>query len=335
MKKNAVFTNLFLIGAFIFAGCAPTEQVSSTNGLVKVTLQTDWYAQAEHGGFYQAVAEGYYEDFGLDVTILPGGPNAMAAQKTATGKVEFAIGRADDVVLQASNGVPILIVGSFMQHDPQAILLHEESSVNNFEDLDGRSVMTTPGAAMIKYLEKRFDITIETMPVDYGMSRFLADKEFIQQCFITSEPYYIRKEGANPKTLLIADSGYDPYRVMYTSKTFAQKNTDVVKAFVEASVKGWKSYIAGPRDKANEVIAKGNPKMTEEFLSYSLNAMIENQLISGYHDEDQTGLIDPDRMQALIDDLFLLGVIEKKVFSRDLAPISFLPEYLQEMIDLD
>ena len=173
------------------------------------------------------------------------------------------------------------------------------------------------------------------MPVDYGMSRFLADKEFIQQCFITSEPYYIRKEGANPKTLLIADSGYDPYRVMYTSKTFAQKNTDVVKAFVEASVKGWKSYIAGPRDKANEVIAKRNPKMTEEFLSYSLNAMIENQLISGYHDEDQTGLIDPDRMQALIDDLFLLGVIEEKVFSRDLAPISFLPEYLQGMIDLD
>ena len=85
MRKNAVFTNLLLIGTFIFAGCAPTEQVSSTNGLVKVTLQTDWYAQAEHGGFYQAFAEGYYEDFGLDVTILPGGPNAMAAQKTATG----------------------------------------------------------------------------------------------------------------------------------------------------------------------------------------------------------------------------------------------------------
>lgn len=335
MKKNSLIANIASFGLLIFSACGPTEEAGDSGGLTKVILQTDWYAQAEHGGFYQALAEGYYEEAGLDVTIIPGGPNAMAAQKIATGKVEFSIGRADDLVLQSSNGVPILIVGALMQHDPQALLVHEEGSVDSFKDLDGRSVMTTPGAAMVKYLEKRFDITIETMPVDYGMSRFLADKEFIQQCFITNEPYYIRKEGANPKTLLISDSGYDPYRVIYTSKSFARKNPDAVKAFVAASIKGWKSYMNGPREKANAVIAQSNPKMTEEFMAFSVDAMMENRLVSGNGDVDQTGLIDPKRMQGLIDDLFELGIIENRVTSSEIAPSTFLPEYLQTMIGTD
>lgn len=332
MEKNSLIAIIASIVSLIFSACSPTEEAADSSGLTEVILQTDWYAQAEHGGFYQALAEGYYKDAGLEVTIVPGGPNAMAAQKIATGKAEFSIGRADELVLQASNGVPILIVGALMQHDPQALLVHEEGSVDSFRDLDGRSVMTTPGAAMVKYLEKRYDITIETMPVDYGMSRFLADKEFIQQCFITNEPYYIRQEGANPKTLLISDSGYDPYRVIYTAKSFARKNPDAVKAFVAASIKGWKSYMTGPRENANAVIAQSNPKMTDEFMAYSVNAMIENRLVSGNEDVDQTGLIDPERMQGLIDDLFELGIIENHVSASDIAPSSFLPEYLQAMI---
>lgn len=335
MKNTFLNVCIASFGILIITACSPTEDAADSGGLRKVTLQTDWYAQAEHGGFYQALAEGYYEEVGLEVIIIPGGPNAMAAQKIATGKVEFSIGRADDLVLQASNGVPILIAGALMQHDPQALLVHEEGGVDSFEDLDGRSVMTTPGAAMVKYLEKRFDITIETMPVDYGMSRFLADKEFIQQCFITNEPYYIRKEGANPKTLLISDSGYDPCRVIYTSKSFARKNPETVKAFVAASVKGWKSYISGPREKANALISQSNPKMTEEFMAYSVAAMIENRLVSGNGDIDRTGLIDPKRMQGLIDDLFELGIIENRITSSELAPSSFLPEHLQAMIEAD
>jgi len=335
MKKIFLNASIALFGLVLFASCSPSEEAAESSGLTKIRLQTDWYAQAEHGGFYQAIAEGYYEEAGLDVTIIPGGPNDMGVQKIATGRVEFSIRRVDDLVVQASNGVPILIVGTLMQHDPQALLVHEEGGVDSFKDLDGRTVMTTPGAAMVRYLEKRYGITIETIPVDYGMNRFLADKKFIQQCFITNEPYYIRKQGANPKTLLISDSGYDPYRVIYTSKSFARNNSDTVKAFVAASIRGWQSYMKGPREGANALISQSNPKMTEEFMAFSVDAMRENRLVSGNGDVDQTGLIDPERMQGLIDDLFELGIIENRVTSSEIAPSTFLPEYLQAMIGTD
>jgi NitT/TauT family transport system substrate-binding protein len=333
MKKHLLSTLLLSASSLFFFGCGESAPEANESGLTKVTLLNDWYAQPEHGGFYQAFAEGYYAEAGLDVTIVPGGPNTMGAQKVATQQVEFSIGRADDIIVQIGNGVPLMIVGALMQHDPQALMAHEESGITSFKDLDERAVMTTPGSPMIQFLQKRYDITINTLPVDYGMSRFLADKEFVQQCFITNEPYYVRKEGANVKTLLLADSGYDPYRIIYTSRSFAQKNPEIVKAFVAASVKGWQSYMAGPREKANAIIAASNPKMTEEFMAYAVNSMQENNLIAGYSDVDETGLIQPKRMQSLIDDLYEIGTLKKQLKAEEIAPSKFLPEYLQAMID--
>ncbi|HBR93565.1 MAG TPA: myristoyl transferase [Opitutae bacterium] len=332
MKNKLLYPLAALLSAsLLFTGCG-TEKETAENGLIPITLQTDWYAQAEHGGFYQAVVEGYYEEVGLDVTIQQGGPNAMGTQKVVSQSVEFGIGRADDIVVHAANKLPLVIVSALMQHDPQALLVHEESGINSFKDLDGRTVMATPGAAMIRFLEKRFDISINLVPLDFGMSRFLADVNFVQQCFITNEPYYIKKEGANAKTLLIADSGYDPYRVIFTSRGYATKNPEIVKAFVAASNKGWKSYMAGPREKANALITQLHPKMTEEFLNYSVKAMIENHLIEGNEAEDQTGLIQPKRMQGLIDNLLEVGVIDTSVDAHDLAPTKYFPADLQAMV---
>jgi len=335
MKKSLYHTLLLSLASALFVGCGENTYEADESGLTKVTLLNDWYAQPEHGGFYQAFAEGYYEDFGLDVEIIPGGPNTMATQQIATQQVEFSIGRADDIAVRIANGVPLLIVGALMQHDPQALMVHEESGITSFKDLDNLSVMTTPGAPMVEFLQKRYDITINTLPVDYGMSRFLADKNFIQQIFITNEPYYIRKEGANPKALLLADSGYDPYRVIFTNKSFANKHPEIVKAFVAASIKGWQSYMAGPRDKANAIIAASNPKMTEEFMAYCVDAMRENKLISGHSDVDETGLIRPDRMQEHIDQLLEIGTISTQLDAEAIAPTKFLPEYLQAMIETE
>ena len=275
-------TLLFLLSGtcslLLLSGCGGEgqEEADSTGAETqkpfKVVLQTDWYAQAEHGGFYQAVAEGYYEAESLDVTINQGGPNALVTQKVATGNSEFGIGRSDDVIVHASRGLPLVIVGALMQRDPQALLFHEESGIEDFNDLDGKTVMATPGALFLQFLEKRYDITINVTPLDYGMSRFLADKDFIQQCFITNEPYYVAKEGASPQTLLIAKSGFAPYRVIYANRNFAEKNPKLVKAFVAASIRGWKSYMDGPRESAHAIIREANPKMTEEFMAFSVEA---------------------------------------------------------------
>jgi NitT/TauT family transport system substrate-binding protein len=318
---------LFAFLIFSVTGCSgPKEE----NGLTKVTLQTDWYAQAEHGGFYQALAEGYYEEVGLDVTINPGGPNALVTQRIATGNADFGIGRSDDIILHASRGLPLLIVGALMQHDPQALLFHEESGIKTFEDLDGRTVMATPGSLFIEFLQRRYDITINITPLDYGMSRFLADKEFIQQCFITNEPYYVDKEGANSATLLIADSGFDPYRVIYANRAFAQKNPEVVKAFVAASIRGWESYMAGPREKAHEIIRTANPKMTEDFMAYSISAMDKFELISGSGPEQATGLIVHSRIVDTMNQMKEAGLIEEPLDPDVIAPQDYLPPHLQE-----
>lgn len=321
---------LLVLSLSLIVGCGDTPE--SESGLIPITLQTDWYAQAEHGGFYQAVAEGYYEEVGLDVTIRQGGTGIIAPQLIATRKIDFAINRADDIMIHKSNGVPLIFVAALMQHDPQALLVHEESGIESFKDLDGRMVMTTPGGALVKYLEKTYDISINVTPMDYGMSRFLANKDFVQQCFITNEPYYIRKAGANPKTLLLSDSGFDPYRVIFTNPNFAKEEPEVVKAFVAASIKGWKSYMAGPREKANAVIAELNPKMTPEFIDYSISAMLEHQLVAGKGDVDKTGLIEPRRVQEQIDALVDIGLIKERFEASEIAPTEYLPAELQEML---
>jgi NitT/TauT family transport system substrate-binding protein len=332
MKKQTFFVSALMAAGALLSGCgnnAPDDE----RGLIPVTLQTDWYAQAEHGGFYQALVEGYYEEVGLDVTINQGGPNAAGTQKVVSRNTEFSIGRADDIIVHASNNLPLVIVAALMQHDPQAFLVHEESGIRGFEDLDGRTVMTTPGSPMVRFLEKRYGITLNVVPIDYGMSRFLADKEFVQQCFITNEPFYIKQAGANPRTLLVADSGWDPYRVIFTNRNYAEQNPEVVKAFVAASIKGWKSYMTGPRDRANALITKLHPKMTPEFLDYSVRTMLENHLVGGNESVDQTGLIQPARMQKQIDTLLDVGLISTRIDSAVLAPTIYLPADVRAMLD--
>jgi NitT/TauT family transport system substrate-binding protein len=338
MHSKSLFNLSITLIALYLTGCgASTDKALEPNskGLISITLQTDWYAQAEHGGFYQAVAEGYYQTVGLDVTIIPGGPNAMTSQKVASGAAQFSISRSDDIAVHASRGVPLIVVAALMQHDPQALLYHEESGIETFEDLDGRSIMTSPGAVFVEFLRRQYGLNIEIIPLDYGMNRFLADKNFVQQCFITNEPYYVLKHGANARTLLIAESGFDPYRVIYTNRRFAQHNPEVVRNFVAASIRGWDSYMKGPRERANTIIRSQNPKMTEEFLAYSVKAMADNNLIAGKGPRETTGLIDPIRIQQQLDTLLSLGIIQRPMLAEEFAPVEFLPEELRQILTLE
>ncbi|MEM8868121.1 MAG: ABC transporter substrate-binding protein [Verrucomicrobiota bacterium] len=319
----------FLVVILLFAGCGGGDETET--GLIPIKIQTDWYAQAEHGGFYQAMVEGYYEDVGLDVTIMQGGPNAMEVQKTASQQVQFTLGRSDTTMIYTARDIPIVMVAAFMQHDPQALLFHEESGIDSFEDLDGKTVMIVPGSVFIDVLNSQFGININVIPLDYGMSRFMNDKDFIQQCFITNEPYYAAREGANPKTLLLADTGFDPYRVIYTNSSFARKNPEVVKAFVAASIKGWASYMAGPREKANALIQSLNPKMTDDFLNYSIDTMAENQLIAGRDENEALGLITHARINDQIRMLEESDLLDRPITAEEVAPIAYLPAELQAM----
>ncbi|HSH09505.1 MAG TPA: ABC transporter substrate-binding protein, partial [Oceanipulchritudo sp.] len=175
----------------LLPGCGGTKE--SDPALPRVVLQTDWFPQPEHGGFYQALAKGFYEEAGLDVVILPGGPNAMSTQKVLKGSAHFAMNRADTIYSLACREVPLLMVMATLQHDPQAILLHASNPIQRLEELDGHRVMAVPGLAWIKWLEAKYGIKLDIIPHDFGLERFLNDPGFIQQCLLTNEPFYARQ----------------------------------------------------------------------------------------------------------------------------------------------
>ena len=315
--------------AFALAGCGektPPAAPGSAPVLTKISVQTDWYAQPEHGGFYQALVKGYYREAGLDVTISQGGPNAIPRQKVALGAVEFGVGRTDELIVGAGQGVPLVAVGALMQRDPQGIMFHKESGIRSFKDLDGRSLMAEPGAAWITIAEKKLGIKISILPLDFGLSRFLADKKFVQQCFITNEPYYVRQQGADPGTLLLSEAGISPYRIWYTNRSFLAKNPGAVRAFTAASIRGWREYLDGDRKDADAMIGSLNKQMTPEFIAYSVGAMREFKLVHGDPAKgEQIGQIDPVRLGEEIAQLTSIGVLGKPVKLADVFDENFLP----------
>ena len=321
---------LILAGLTLLNGCARNEPETVTKAgktFTRIILQSDWFAQPEHGGFYQALANGYYEEAGLEVEIRQGGPNAMPAAKLIAGQVHFAFGRSYEGILRVARGVPLLMVGAFLQHDPQGIMSHEENPVNSFEDLDGKNIMAMPGMAWIDMLKMKYNIEFGVIPHDFGMERFINDKTFIMQCFVTNEPYYVRRKGAHPKTLLISSSGFDPCHVIYTTQQFARDNPEIVRAFVAASIRGWRDYITGDPSPANKLIAARNPRMTADFMAFVRHALIENKLVAGYPERGEyIGLFSPARMEEQMQDLLSVDLLDKPLPVKSFMTTRFLPE---------
>lgn len=276
----------------------------------KVRLATDWYPQPEHGGFYHALVKGYYRDAGLDVEILAGGPNAFAVQKVATKAADFGMGSTDDVLVANERGIPVMAVGATMQHDPQGIMVHEDSPVRSFEDLEGRVVAVAPGTVWFPYLVKRYQLRkVQERAHNFSVGAFVKDPAYIQQCFLTSEPFFARQAGAKPRVLLISDSGYDPYRVFFTRRAMVGEKPEVVKAFVVASLRGWREYLEDPAP-AHAEIRKRNPDLTPDKMDYSHRALREHRFIGGKPEEgDLPGALRGERWQRQFDTMRELGVI--------------------------
>jgi NitT/TauT family transport system substrate-binding protein len=321
---------LLLGAAALLGGCSKAPApAASPSAYPRIRFKTDWYAQAEHGGFYQALARGYYRDAGLDVSIDQGGPGALVSQLMLAGQADIAMGRSDDMILWGSQGIPFVIVGVYMERDPQAILVHEEGPVRTFADLNGRTVMGEQGSDWIDFLKAHYHIDFNLIPMNFGLAQFMADKNFIQQCFVTNEPYFVRKNGGHPRTLLMSDAGFNPYRVIYTTRRFADRYPGAVRAFVAASYRGWADFMGGDPSPAKALIAKVNPNMTEDFMDYSIGAMRDYHLYTGKAEAgDRPGLMTRARLEEqdriLLDLKIIPELIPLDRFARfDLMPPGF------------
>jgi NitT/TauT family transport system substrate-binding protein len=324
MLRLRTFSVCFLGICLLLGGCGKQR---ASNGLTPVTLQTDWYPQPEHGGFYDAQIRGYYKDEGLDVTILPGGPYVNNDQQVSVGAAQFAMGSSDHILEAIGNGVPLVAVAATMQRDPQAIMVHQDSPVHNFKDLDGHAVAVRLGASTwFEFLVKRFQLkNVREIPATYSVANFLQDAGYIQQIFVTSEPFFARQAGVPVRTMLISEAGYNPYRVFMTSRSFLQQHPEIVAKFVRASLRGWRDYLVHPDD-INAAIAKLNPAMSVPQMKFSYEGLRDQHFIAGDAPNGvDLGRFDPARWTSMYQQLLDLRVIQKPFDPAIAYTMQFMP----------
>jgi NitT/TauT family transport system substrate-binding protein len=248
----------------------------------KVTFLTSWYAQAEHGGFYQAVAAGIYKKHGLDVTIRMGGPQVNGMQLLAAGQTDFMMGYDFQVLSSIANGVPVTTVGVSFQKDLQGMMTHED--VKSLADLKGKTILaaTSGHSTWLPWIKAKYGYTDgQVRPYTFNLQPFFADKTIAQQAYPSSEPFQAMKNNVNAKFFFFADDGYPPYgtTIVTMQKTAADK-PDMVARFVRASLEGWKAYFADPT-LANELIKKDNPRMQDDQLAFALKRLKELKVLDG------------------------------------------------------
>lgn len=310
-------------------GCGKPDAATAAaaNGKIKVRLQTDWFPQPEHGGYYQALAKGFYADEGLDVQILPGGPNVQVMASVATRRFEFGMTNGDDVIVAVGRGVPIKMIAAEMQRDAQGILFHAENPLRELRDLDGKTIMAGAGSIWLQMAQKKLGIRFNVQPLVGDLARFMNDRKFIQQCFVTNEPFFVRQRGAEAGALLIAQKGgYEPYRVVFTSDSYLAENPEVVKKFVRATLRGWTDYLSGDPTPANALLKKLRPDLPDDFFGYSIKAMKDYQLVLGDPTRgEKMGQLTAARLDHQIGLLTELGFLERKIGVADVATFEMLP----------
>ena len=318
---------LAMLGALVVApGCARNEAAAPARALRKISLQTDWFPQAEHGGFYQALAKGFYREAGLEVTLLPGGPGAGINLKVAKGVADFGMNRSDDLILAAGQGLPVLIVAAVQQHDSQVLLVHAASPVRTLDDLAGRTVTASVGMAWIPWLKQTRKIDFALRPQTYGLAGFFADPEAIQQGLATNEPYVAQQRGVAVRTLSIGASGFDAYHALFCRRELARAEPETVRAFVAASIRGWRDYLDGDPAPAHALILRRNPQMTPGLLAFSRGELVARGLVRGDPARGESiGNIELHRIAEQIEILRQLKILAEPMTAESVATREFLP----------
>jgi NitT/TauT family transport system substrate-binding protein len=315
------------------AGCAKSDPAASpapgAAALTKITVQLDWVPEPEHGGLFQAQARGWFREAGLDVTLVPGGPNALVNQRIATGQADIGQGESVTTLLDVQKGLPLLQVAAVFQNDPSVFLLHADNPVRDFKDLNGRKIMARPAWIFLDYLRQKYAIDFTIIPFNFSVTNFIADKDFIQQGYYIAEPFFITQGGAPaPRYLYAWDAGYDSYGVLIANRDWARKNPAALRAFLAAYIRGWRDYIEGDPAPAHAALKQANDKNTDAFMDFSRAMIVKEKLVVGRDavDSARIGRLDPVRYATqlkIVEDLKLLPTGALKV--SDVMTTEYLP----------
>jgi NitT/TauT family transport system substrate-binding protein len=296
----------------------------------KLTFLTSWYAQAEHGGFYQAKATGLYEKAGLDVTIKMGGPQVNAMQLMMGGEADIMMGYDILVLKSLEKGLGVITVATSFQKDLQGMMTHED--VGSLADLKDKTILvaTAGRTNWWPWLKRRYGYSDEqTKPYTFNLQPFFADKAIAQQGYPSSEPFQAMQKGIPAKFFLFADNGYPPYgTTMVTTTKLAAEKPDAMRAFVRASLEGWKSYLKGDPAPANALIKADNPKMGDEQIAFGIKRMNELKVLDGGDAATMgIGIMTEARWKATYDFLVGEGLLDKSVDWRK----GFTTEFVKDL----
>jgi len=313
-RPHAALALAFVLALVLARALDPAPaRAAATPAPEKFVFLTNWYAEAEHGGFYQAVATGLYRQNGLDVQVRMGGPQVNIVQLMAAGQADCILGASDlQVVMARQNGVPLVTVAAMFQKDPDALIGHED--VHTLEDMKSKTILIAPTSyqSFWPWLKARYGFTdAQARPYTFNVQPFVADHNLVQQGYITSEPYALQKAGVKANALLLSDYGFPAYSttIVCMEKSLRTRH-DAIAAFVRASAEGWKSYLADPAP-GNRLIRKDNPAMSDDQLDFSVRKMRETGLVtSGDAQRLGIGIITDRRAKASFDFLVAAKLVD-------------------------
>jgi len=324
---RALICALYVIAGLAAAGHAAAETVR---------IGTDWKAEAEHGGYYQAIAAGIYRGHGLEVTLRQGGPQVNHAQLLAAGRLDFNLAPNSFGPLNfVSEHIPMVAIAAIFQKDPSVLIAHPGQGNDSLAALKAKPIMIGPDTRITSwmFLKSKFGYTDDQIrPYTFSVAPFLADPNAVQQGYLSSEPFTIESQGVKPVVLLLADAGYSSYgSLIQTSDQLVREKPDLVQRFVDASIEGWYSYLYGDPAPANELIKRDNPEMTDALLAYGIAKIKEYGIVdSGNAKTKGIGAMTEARWRDFFDTMSKAGVYPKDLDFRK----AYTPQFVNKKVGM-
>jgi NitT/TauT family transport system substrate-binding protein len=303
-------TRLATIAAFLLIG------VGAANAEDRLTVGTNWLPDAERGGFYEADAEGLYRRHGLDVTIKPGGPQMNNPQLLAAGQLDIVmVTSAIEAFNYAHNDVPLVAVAAIYQRSPLILLAHRSANINSIADMRGKPIMISALSrnGFWRWLKVKYDFTdSQIRPYTFNLINFMVNPEAIQQGFITYEPYAVSKQGGDPKTFLLADSGFNDFGgLLLVRRETLEARPEVVHRFIQALSEGWRDFLFGDPAPGIALIKSQNTAITDDLIANSIKVIVDRGLIhSGDAEKFGIGAMTEDHWKTVYDEMSAAGIIE-------------------------
>ncbi|HEY2872510.1 MAG TPA: ABC transporter substrate-binding protein [Reyranella sp.] len=310
----------------------PLARPARTQTLDKLSFNTDWRAQAEHGGYYQAIAAGLYRARGIELDLWPGGPSLNIAQLLLAGRVDMVMSNSFEQFTFVREQAPFFTIASIFQKDPQVMIAHPGTGFDSFEKMRGRPLLISNGSRSTfwPYLRKKYGLSdAQLRPYNFNMAPFLADPQAIQQGFVTSEAYSIAKAlGKEPEVLLIADAGFSAYQTTIAiSKKLASDKKELIQRFVDATLEGWAQYLKGgpATDAANALIKRDNPEQTDDRIHHAIKELNARGIVhSGDALAGGIGAMNAERWQGFYESMVDVDVLSKGLDVRQAYTLEFV-----------